>query len=85
MHPDSACTDCHTLAKMNTLDPATLRVPVTACNVCHITSTTADGGALNSEVDQRKANPAFQCVKCHVTFGKEAIPAGHLAAVEAAK
>jgi hypothetical protein len=71
---------------MNTLDAKTLRVPVGSCTVCHITATSDDGGILNFEVDQRKAKPAFQCVKCHLVFGKEPIPAGHINALaEAAK
>jgi hypothetical protein len=70
---------------MNTLDRKTMRVPVAACNVCHITATAADGGALNIEIDKRKANPAFQCTKCHITYGREPIPATHTKAVEAAK
>ena len=85
MHADQSCTTCHDAAKMNTLDRKTMRVPVAACNVCHITATAADGGALNIEIDKRKANPAFQCTKCHITYGREPIPATHTKAVEAAK
>jgi hypothetical protein len=84
-HPDQSCTACHDAAKMNTLDRKTMRVPVEACNVCHITATAADGGVLNIEMDQRKASPAFQCTKCHITYGKEPVPATHVKAVEAAK
>ena len=67
---------------MNTLDPKTLKVPVTSCGGaegCHITATTDDGGALNFEIDQKKANAGFVCAKCHISFGKEAVPANHLA------
>lgn len=82
MHPDLACTTCHDVAKLNTLDRATLRVPVTACAVCHITATADDGGVLNYEADKRKTDPKFTCVKCHLTLGREAIPPAHLRAIE---
>jgi len=36
---------------------------------------------MNFEVDARKANAGFQCVKCHVTFGKLEIPKSHLDAI----
>jgi hypothetical protein len=83
-HPDQSCADCHHVAAMNTLDQKTLRVPIQSCGVCHITATTDDGGALNFELDQRKANPAFQCTKCHLSFGKEPVPKSHLEAVAGA-
>jgi hypothetical protein len=54
--------------------------------MCHVTATADDGGAMNYEVDSRKKNPAFQCAKCHIAFGKQAIPESHLKALsEAAK
>ncbi|MEO8436445.1 MAG: cytochrome c3 family protein [Pyrinomonadaceae bacterium] len=80
-HPSLSCTSCHHVADMNTLDPKTLKVPVRSCggaDGCHITATTDDGGALNFEIDQKKANPAFVCGKCHITFGKEGMPESHL-------
>lgn len=83
MHPDLACTNCHEVATMNTLDRRTMRVPVTGCAVCHITATVDDGGILNYEVEKRKGNAAFQCTKCHLTLGGGAIPPGHLAAIAA--
>ncbi len=84
-HPDMSCTACHDAAKMNTLDPRTTRVLVESCNACHITATTDDGGALNFEVERRKADPTFQCTKCHITYGREAIPESHTKALAAAK
>lgn len=85
VHADLDCSTCHTVATMNTLDVKTKKVPISACAMCHATATLADGGALNYEADQRKKNPAFQCVKCHITYGKLAIPDSHLKALEAAK
>lgn len=79
-HPDTSCVACHNVAAMNTLDLKTLKVPVTACDSCHI-GESADEAALNFEIEKRKADPAFQCVKCHVQFGKEPIPASHLNAL----
>lgn len=84
MHPDLACTDCHTPARMNTVDPQTLKVPVRSCGGaegCHVTATSAEGGALNYEIDQKKTNPNFVCTKCHVVFGKQAVPASHVSAI----
>ena len=84
MHPDLACTDCHTPARMNTVDPQTLKVPVRSCGGaegCHITATLDEGGALNYELDQKKKNPDFVCTKCHIVFGKQSVPASHLGAL----
>lgn len=80
MHPDLACADCHAPARMNTVDVQTLKVPVRSCgggDGCHVTATTDDGGILNYEIDQKKKNPAFVCTKCHITFGKQSVPASH--------
>jgi len=84
-HPDMSCTTCHDAAKMNTLDPKTTRVSVASCSMCHITATSDEGGALNVETDQRKANPSFQCTKCHVTYGRAPVPETHTKALAAAK
>ena len=73
---------------MNTLDMKTLAVPVRSCGGaegCHITATTDDGGILNYEIDHKKADPAFVCTKCHLTFGKGAVPNTHATAVQALK
>lgn len=80
-HAELSCSTCHNVATIKTNDPATRRVSVSACATCHATATSDDGGALNYEVDSRKANAAFQCMKCHVTFGKLAIPGSHLDAL----
>ena len=83
-HPNLTCTGCHNSTLMNTLDPKSLRVPVRSCGGaegCHITATAEEGGALNFEIDQKKANAAFVCSKCHITFGKESLPANHLEAI----
>ncbi|MEP7076351.1 MAG: cytochrome c3 family protein, partial [Acidobacteriota bacterium] len=77
-HAELSCSTCHDVTKIMTEDPSTRRVSVAACATCHATATSDDGGALNFEVDARKANAAFQCIKCHVTFGKLAIPQSHL-------
>ena len=84
MHPDLACTDCHVPARMNTVDPQTLKVPVRSCGGaegCHVTATLDDGGALNFEIDQKKKDPGFVCTKCHVVFGKQGVPASHVSAL----
>jgi hypothetical protein len=69
---------------MNTLDPKTQKVSVVSCGGaegCHITATTDDGGALNFEIDQKKKDAAFVCTKCHISFGKEAVPENHIHAI----
>ena len=69
---------------MNTLDMKTMVVPVLSCGGaegCHVTATTDDGGILNYEIDQKKTNSSFVCTKCHISFGKEAAPNTHLAAL----
>jgi hypothetical protein len=83
-HPDLACADCHSPARLNTVDVKTLKVPVTSCasgDGCHATATLDDGGILNYEIDQKKKNPSFVCTKCHITFGKQAVPASHVSAI----
>jgi hypothetical protein len=76
VHGEIECTKCHDL---KTLKPA-----VKSCGGaegCHITATTDDGGILNYEMDQRKANAQFVCVKCHIVYGSRPVPASHPAAV----
>ena len=84
-HPNVSCLNCHEISTMNTAEPKTLRVPVRSCGGaegCHITATTDDGGILNYEIDQKKTDPAFVCAKCHLSFGKEAVPETHVNAVQ---
>lgn len=80
-HAELSCSTCHNVTAMNTADPKTQKVAVTSCAPCHITETSDDGGILNFEIDSRKANPNFQCAKCHVHFGKSPIPESHTKAV----
>jgi ribosomal protein L44E len=87
-HPDLNCMGCHNIPTMNTLDAKTLKVPVRSCggaDGCHVTATTDDGGALNFEIDQKKKDATFACTKCHITFGKEGIPADHPTAIPTPK
>jgi hypothetical protein len=85
-HAELSCAACHNVVAMKTSDPQTTRVSVTSCATCHATPTSDDGGAMNFEVDSRNKDPKFTCTKCHVTFGKQAIPTSHTKAVaDAAK
>ncbi|MBS1795586.1 MAG: hypothetical protein JSS81_17150 [Acidobacteria bacterium] len=88
-HTELSCATCHNAAAMNTLDPATKKVKLQSCGGdgtgCHITPTLDDGGILNYEIDQRQKNAKFECVKCHLAFGKEPIPETHLKAISASK
>jgi Cytochrome c7 and related cytochrome c/Class III cytochrome C family len=83
-HAELACATCHNVATMNTAVPLTLRVSISACAACHATATSDEGGALNYEIDSRTKSPKFQCAKCHVAFGKMAIPDSHTKALAAA-
>lgn len=83
-HVELSCSTCHNVLTMKTVDPKTTRVPVASCATCHATPTSDDGGALNYEADMRKADRAFQCVKCHITLGKLPMPESHLKALAAA-
>ena len=80
-HADLSCSTCHDVSKLVTNDQKTLKVPIASCNMCHITATSDEGGVLNYEVDQRKKDPGFSCVKCHVTYGKRPIPESHIKAI----
>ncbi|MFV0389348.1 MAG: cytochrome c3 family protein [Pyrinomonadaceae bacterium] len=82
-HKDMDCASCHSTETMKTYDPKTIKVNVASCAPCHITATADDGGILNYEVEQRTANPKFECTKCHITFGKKAIPNSHSEAITA--
>lgn len=83
-HVDASCSMCHNVLTMNTADPLTKKVSISACATCHATATSDEGGGLNFEIDSRKTNVAFQCVKCHITFGKRPIPESHSTAIAAA-
>ncbi len=80
-HSELDCATCHNAAAMKTNDYVTKKVPVTSCNMCHITETSDDGGILNFEIDSRKKDATFQCVKCHIAFGKLPIPESHIKAI----
>ncbi len=82
-HADNDCTACHTVGELNTADPKVKAVKVTACSGCHITETSDDGGILNYEIDSRTKDPKFQCVKCHIAYGRLPIPATHPEAIKA--
>lgn len=77
---DMSCTKCHNAEATDTVDVRSLKVPIKSCGGgegCHVTATTDDGGILNYELDQRKANDKFVCVKCHLAFGAKPVPASH--------
>jgi hypothetical protein len=84
-HPNLSCLKCHDTATMNTTDRKTFSVPIRTCGGaegCHITATTDDGGILNYEIDQKKANAGFVCTKCHITFGKQTLPESHAKVIQ---
>ena len=76
-HTEIECSKCHDVAKAQ-------KVAVRSCGGaegCHVTATADDGGVLNYEMDQKKADAQFVCVKCHIIFGSRPVPASHPAAV----
>jgi hypothetical protein len=85
-HAELACNACHDVAKLNTLDEKTKKVPVASCGGggegCHIGE---PDSVLNVAVAKKKADPGFQCTKCHVIFGREPLPASHVNAVATVK
>jgi len=86
-HPNISCVNCHNVPTMNTVDMNSLVVPVRSCGGaegCHVTATADDGGILNYEVDQKKAKPVFVCTKCHLSYGKEAVPESHVTVISKA-
>lgn len=80
-HVDMDCSTCHTVTKMDTLDFKTKKVGVSSCAPCHITATSDDGGILNMEIDSRKKDAKFECIKCHISFGKLPVPDSHTKAI----
>ena len=89
-HPDVSCLNCHNVesATFSTVDQQTMKVPVKSCggaDGCHITQTVDEGGILNFEIDSKRKDAKFACTKCHVTFGKEAIPPSHPQAIPTPK
>lgn len=80
-HVELSCSTCHNVSTINTADPLTTKVSISTCATCHATPTADDGGAINYEIDMRKATAGFQCVKCHITFGKMPIPDSHTKAI----
>lgn len=84
-HASLSCVTCHNVATLNTLDPKT-RTQAKSCGGtgtgCHIEATT--DGILNLEFQKKKADPAFECTKCHVRNGKNPAPETHVNAVAAA-
>ncbi len=85
-HVDVGCSTCHNVTTLKTTVIATKKVAVLSCMPCHVTATTDDGGVLNAEVDARKKDPNFACVKCHLSYAKMPVPESHMKAiVEAGK
>ena len=80
-HAELSCSTCHNVLTIKTADPLTRKVNISSCATCHATPTSDDGGALNYEMDKRKESAAFQCVKCHITFGKLPVPESHIRAL----
>ena len=83
-HAELSCSTCHNVLTIKTSDPPTKKINISSCATCHATPTSDEGGALNYEMDKRKEDAAFQCVKCHIAFGKRAVPDSHIRAIASA-
>jgi hypothetical protein len=77
------CAQCHK-ATITSIENTRAAVPVRSCGGaegCHVTATTDEGGTLNYEIEQKKKDASFVCTKCHLVFGRQAVPASHLSAI----
>ena len=84
LHVEVACTSCHDVAATEATTPWSTNVRIQSCSGdmgCHVTATKDEGGALNFELDARKADPKFECAKCHIAFAAAPVPPSHTAAI----
>ena len=86
-HAGLSCMSCHNYAAINTLDEMTKKVAVRSCGGegtgCHIEANTE--GILNLELEKKRANPSFECTKCHVNNGRKPAPETHVKAITSSK
>ncbi len=80
-HVELDCATCHTTSDIDTVNSAVKTVRVSSCSGCHLTATSEEGGNLNIEIDSRKSDPKFQCVKCHLAYSGLPIPESHFKAI----
>jgi hypothetical protein len=70
---------------MKTTETKTKKIKTLSCGgdgvSCHITATSVEGGILNYEIDSRKKDANFQCVKCHLAFASSPVPESHQKAI----
>ncbi|MCA1635194.1 MAG: hypothetical protein LC802_16250 [Acidobacteria bacterium] len=81
-HSALGCTSCHVnITAVNKLDANTLDVPIQTCSSssCH-GATRAPKNIIFKEIEQRKKPEGanYQCIKCHLVYGKEPTPKSHL-------
>jgi hypothetical protein len=79
-HSEVGCTTCHVnITAVNKLDADTLDVPIQTCAACH-GAARAPRNIILREVEQRKKpdGASYQCIKCHLNYGKEPTPKSHL-------
>ena len=87
VHADMKCAQCHQPAISNEAGTK-VSVRVSSCGGaegCHVTATADEGGILNYEIDEKKKNASFVCTKCHLVYGREAVPANHVSAIPKGK
>ena len=90
-HAKLGCTACHVnITGLSTLDQKSLKVPVATCSTsaCHGSPKTTGGkNQVFLEVGQRRKPEGknYDCIKCHINFGKDPTPLTHEALYPVAK
>ena len=79
VHASVGCADCHNIAQLKTTEEGAPRAPISSCANCHAGDAES---FINSEVEQKRARPAFQCSKCHLSNGRRPVPESHLNAAK---
>ena len=81
-HVKIGCTACHiSITSADRITAETDYVPIKTCasSSCHGSTNKAAGAKkiIFDEVEQKKKDATYQCVKCHINLGKEPTPKSH--------
>lgn len=76
------CTSCHIfITSSDRLTPESFLVPIKTCasSNCHGNTNKSSGAKriILDEVEQKRKDAAYQCVKCHMNLGREPTPKTH--------
>lgn len=79
-HASQDCATCHVRITASDATDDMLYVPIQTCasssSRCH-GSTRVPYNIINRELEKKKADPSFDCTKCHINLGREAPPPSH--------